>query len=163
LALTPRAACAAERVPRRGVEGFELNIQPQGANLPPDQAPGRPLPRRPVVLVVEDEVLIAWDLAHRLARHGWRVRGPAATVAQALRLLGEGEPPDVALLDVNLRGELVTPVAEALRARGVPFVLASAYDPVDQVAPALAGVPNVGKPLFNEARLLAALAQAIAR
>ena len=53
--------------------------------------------------------------------------GPAATVDQALRLLA-GETPDVALLDINLRGELVTPVAEELRARGVPFVLASAYD-----------------------------------
>jgi two-component system, response regulator PdtaR len=131
--------------------------------LPPEHAPGRPSPRGPLVLLVEDEALIAWDLAHRLGRHGWRVLGPAATVAEALHLLDGGEPPAVVLLDVNLRGELVTPVAEALRARGIPFVLASAYDPVDQVAPALAGVPNVGKPLFNEARLLAALARAIER
>jgi two-component system, response regulator PdtaR len=130
--------------------------------LPPDQAPGRPLPRRPLVLLVEDEVLIAWDLAHRLARHGWRVLGPAATVAAALRLLGEGEPPAVALLDVNLRGELVTPVAEALLARGIPFVLASARDRAGQMAEVLAGAPNVGKPT-DEARLLAALARAIER
>jgi hypothetical protein len=42
-------------------------------------------------------------------------------VAEALHLLERGEAaPDAALLDVNLRGELVTPVAEALRARGVP-------------------------------------------
>ena len=68
----------------------------------------------------------------------------------------------MALLDVNLRGELVTPVAEALRARGVPFVLASAYDQVELVASALAGVPNVGKPT-DEARLLTALAQAVER
>jgi len=57
---------------------------------------------------------------------------------------------------------MVTPVAEALRARGVPFVLASAYDPLDPIAPALAAVPNVGKP-FDEARLLAALAYAVER
>ena len=101
-----------------------------------------------MVLVVEDEALIALHLEFILERHGWRVLGPAASVA-----------PDLALLDVNLRGEPVTPVAEALRAQGVPFVLASAYDRVDQVAPALAAVPNVGKP-FDEGRLLAALARA---
>jgi two-component system, response regulator PdtaR len=115
-----------------------------------------------LVLVVEDEFLVAMNLERLLTRQGWRVLGPAATVAQALHLLGEGEIPAVALLDTNLRGELVTPVAEALRARGVPFVLASAYDRVDQIAPALAGAPNVGKP-FDAARLLAALAQAVER
>jgi hypothetical protein len=60
------------------------------------------------------------------------VLGPASTVATALRLLEEDERPDVALLDVNLGSELVTPVTEALRARGVPFVLGSAYEPVDR-------------------------------
>jgi CheY-like chemotaxis protein len=114
-----------------------------------------------LVLVVEDEFLIAWDLELLLERHGWRVLGPAASVAQALRLLDGGGTPDVALLDVNLGGELVTPVAEALRARGVPFVLASAYDRLDLVAPALAGAPNVGKPT-DEGRLLTALMRAVA-
>ena len=118
-------------------------------------------PRGLLVLVVEDEFLIAWDLELLLQRHGWRVLGPAGSVAAALRLLEEGETPAVALLDVNLRGELVTPVAEALRARGVPFVLASAYDPSD-MAEALAGAVNVGKPT-SEARLLAALARAVER
>ena len=121
----------------------------------------RPPPSGLVVLVVEDEALIALHLELVLERHGWRVLGPAASVAEALRLLDDGSAPDVALLDVNLRGELVTPVAEALRARGVPFVLVSAYDRLDLVAPALAGAPNVGKP-FDEGHLLAALTQAIA-
>ena len=114
------------------------------------------------MLVVEDEPLIALDLEHRLARRGWRVLGPAATVAQALHLLDDAELPAVALLDVNLRGEPVTPVAEVLRSRCIPFVLASARDRAGQVAPALAGVPNLGKPT-DEGRLLAALAQAIER
>ena len=81
--------------------------------------------------------------------------GPAATVAEALRLL-QGETPDVALLDANLRGEPVTPVAEELRARRVPFVLASAYDGHELGAVALAGAPSIGKPT-DERRLLAAL------
>ena len=118
-------------------------------------------PRGRLVLVVEDEFLIAWDLELLLARHGWRVLGPAASVAQALRLLDEGEAPDVALLDVDLRGEPVAPVAAELRARGVPFVLASAYHVPAQAAAALAGAPNIGKPT-DERRLLAALARAVA-
>ena len=113
------------------------------------------------MLVVEDEFLIAMDLELLLRRHRWRVLGPAATVAAALRLLRQGETPDVALLDVNLRGELVTPVAAALRARGVPFVLASAYHVPALAAAALAGALNVGKPT-DERRLLAALARAVA-
>jgi two-component system, response regulator PdtaR len=112
-----------------------------------------------LVLVVEDEVLLALDLELILKRHGWRVLGPAATVAEALRLL-EAERPDAAVLDVNLRGELVTPVAEALRALAVPFVLASAYGRPDLGAAVLAAAPNVGKPTA-EGRLLAALEKAV--
>jgi two-component system, response regulator PdtaR len=126
--------------------------------VPPGQGP-QPRPDGRLVLVVEDEFLIAMDLELLLRRHGWRVLGPAATVAEALRLL-QGETPDVALLDINLRGELATPVAEELRARGVPFVLASAYDG-HALAAALAGVPNLGKPTDGR-RLLAALRQAVA-
>jgi CheY-like chemotaxis protein len=127
--------------------------------LPLGGTPGPPQPAGRLVLVVEDEFLIAMDLELLLRRHGWRVLGPAATVAAALRLLRQGDTPDVALLDVNLRGELVTPVAEELRARGVPFMLASAYDRLGPAAAALAGALNVGKPT-DERRLLAALAQA---
>ncbi len=118
-----------------------------------------PRPDRRLVLVVEDEFLIALDLELLLREHGWRVLGPAGTVAEALRLLAD-ERPDVALLDLNLRGELVTPVAEELRARGVPFVLASAYDGHKLGVAALAKAPSIGKPT-DERRLLAALRQAV--
>jgi CheY-like chemotaxis protein len=112
------------------------------------------------VLVVEDEFIIAMDLDRILQRHGFRVLGLAGTVAQALQMLAR-ETPDVALLDVNLKGEPVTPVAEALRARGVPFVLVSAYNrPPQLAAEILAAAPNVGKPMM-EHRLLAALAQVL--
>lgn len=103
--------------------------------------------------------MLALDLELTLQRRGWRVLGPAATIEEALDLLRE-QKPDVALLDVNLRGRMVTPVAEALRARGVPFVLASAYQHADAAAPGLAGAPNVGKPT-SERRLLAALREAV--
>jgi DNA-binding response OmpR family regulator len=127
--------------------------------VPSGPAAGSPSRSGPLVLVVEDEFLIAIDLERLLRQHGFRVLGPAATVAAALNLL-DGEAPDVALLDVNLRGEMVTPVAEVLRARGVPFVLASAYDGAQLTAEVLAGAPNVGKPV-SVRRLLAALAQAV--
>jgi hypothetical protein len=73
----------------------------------PAEAGGR------VALVVEDEFLVGRYLERLLERHGWRVLGPAATVAEALRLLErEAAPPAVALLDVTLGGESVAPVAE---------------------------------------------------
>jgi two-component system, response regulator PdtaR len=129
--------------------------------VPLGQASGVPPPDGRLVLVVEDEFLIALDLELLLRRHGWRVLGPAATVAAALRLL-RGAMPDVAVLDVNLGGELVTPGAAELRVRGVPFVLASAYDRLGLLRDAvLAAAPNVGKPT-DERRLLAALARAVA-
>lgn len=78
------------------------------------------------VLIVEDEFLIAMDLQLLLEGHGWRVMGPVATVGEALALL-EVELPCVALLDVNLGTELVTPVAWALKENGIPFAVASAY------------------------------------
>jgi CheY-like chemotaxis protein len=126
--------------------------------VPPVPAPERP-PVGPLVLVAEDEFLLALELGLLLEGHGYRVLGPASTVAEALRLLA-AETPDVAVLDVNLRGETVTPVAEALRASGVPFLLASAYDRSDLADPVLAAAVNLGKPT-SDRRLLAALAQVI--
>lgn len=129
--------------------------------MAPGLAPEPPPRGPPLVLVVEDEFLIAMDLELMLRRHGWRVLGPASTVAGALRLLEDGaERPDAALLDVNLRGEAVTPVADRLRALGVAFVLASAYGGARLAALGLAGAPNAGKPADGR-RLLAALARAV--
>lgn len=109
------------------------------------------------VLIVEDEFLIAMELKRLLEREGWQVMGPVPTVHEALRLIEE-ELPSIALLDVNLRGELVTPVAEILKARNVPFVVASAYDTPEQFGgEVLRGATNVGKPA-SEDRVLAALA-----
>lgn len=108
------------------------------------------------VLIVEDEFLIAMDLVRMVEGDGWRIIGPVATVQDALRLL-EAELPSVAMLDVNLGKELVTPVAERLKAQNVPFAVASAYDkPESQGGDVLAGVPNVGKPA-NERHVLATL------
>ncbi|WP_018236854.1 response regulator [Ensifer sp. BR816] len=112
------------------------------------------------VLIVEDEFLIAMDLKLLLERRGWRVLGPAATVEEALELLGD-ELPAVALLDVTLRDGGVTLVAEVLNAQSVPFVVASAYSKPELLGgEILAGAPNVGKPT-EERRLLAVLEKAV--
>jgi DNA-binding response OmpR family regulator len=108
------------------------------------------------VLIVEDEFLLALDLKILLEGYGWRVMGPAASVAAAMSLL-EHELPSVALLDVNLGNEMVTPLAENLKMRCVPFALASAVDdPERHCGTVMSGVPNVGKPT-SERRLKAAL------
>ncbi len=110
------------------------------------------------VLIVEDEFLIAMDLIQMLQALGWQVIGPAASVKAALQLL-DHESPAVALLDVNLGTEVVTLVAEVLKARNVPFAVASAYDEPEKVGGAvLAGVPNAGKPT-SERQLMAVMAQ----
>lgn len=114
------------------------------------------------VLIVEDEFFIAMDLQLILEGYGWRVMGPVGTVKDALLLL-ETELPSVALLDVNLGRELVTPVAEYLKAHDVPFAVATAYDRPEQYGgEVLAGVPNAGKPT-DERRLMAALMQLTGR
>jgi two-component SAPR family response regulator len=98
------------------------------------------------------------DLEMMLIQHGWRMLGPVPTVERALALLKE-ERPDVAVLDINLRGELITPVAEALRTLNVPFVVTSAYRPTDvPEIEVLNGAPFVAKPVI-ERSLFIALAQ----
>ena len=71
------------------------------------------------ILVVEDEALLAVDLSLTLEDEGARIAGPCLTVEDALRHDG---PIDAAVLDVDLRGELVFPVADRLAETGKPFV-----------------------------------------
>jgi two-component system, response regulator PdtaR len=102
------------------------------------------------ILVVEDEFLVAMELDITLQSAGYQVLGPVPNVSAALRLL-RAERPDAAVLDVNLAGEWVTPVAEVLRAMFVPFILASGYCAADLHAePVLRDAVNVGKPSRSE-------------
>lgn len=103
------------------------------------------MPEAPRILVVEDEYLIAMELEGTLRGAGYRLIGPALDIDAALELL-KVERPDAAILDVNLAGKWVTPVAEVLQAISVPFVLASGYVAADlQGQPALRDAANVGK------------------
>jgi CheY-like chemotaxis protein len=81
--------------------------------------------RAPVILVVEDEPLIAMMLEDFLEALGYGLAGVADAVPPALELVSDGGF-DAALLDVNLRnGEASWPVADALASAGVPFVIAT--------------------------------------
>lgn len=78
------------------------------------------------ILVVEDEAPIALQLEDMLTELGATVIGPASRVRQALQLLEE-QPADAAVLDLNIAGELVYPVAEVLETKGVPYIFATGY------------------------------------
>lgn len=86
------------------------------------------------------------EIKSALTKAGFEVLGPASSVDHALDLVRETKP-DAAVLDVDLGGERVTPVALQLKVLGVPFVLASAADPAALAqTPVLAEVRNLGKP-----------------
>jgi DNA-binding NtrC family response regulator len=104
------------------------------------------------VLVVEDEALVALQLEDMLTDLGCAVIGPAARVHQALDLL-DGCRLDTAVLDLNVAGELVYPVADALARRGVPFIIATGYG-----AGAVA-VPYRRRPILQKPFLLSQLRQ----
>jgi DNA-binding response OmpR family regulator len=81
------------------------------------------------VLLVEDEALVSLMLEDVLESAGAVVIGPASTVKAALDLLGE-EAIDCAVLDVKLQDGVSVPVAEALAALGIRFVIATGSDTV---------------------------------
>ncbi len=100
------------------------------------------------VLVVEDDGLVAMLLEDMLDELGCEVACSAATVADALRWLGEGGQPDAALLDVNIGGETVWPVADALRARRTPFAFTSGYGQLSEAR--FRDAPLLSKPINGE-------------
>ena len=126
---------------------------------PPAPAGATPLAGRRV-LVAEDEYLLAYDLADMLEERGAEVAGPVGRVAEALALLRGGPAPDAAILDINLQGEKVYPVADALRGSGVPFVFTTGYE-AWAIPSVYEDVPRVEKPVEAE-HLLALLHRLLA-
>ena len=116
------------------------------------------------ILVVEDDLLVATLLAEILESVGWQVVGPVAHLATALDAAAS-EDFDAAVLDVNLRGQAVYPVAEVLDARRVPFAFVTSCSR-EALPPLFCRRPHLGKPfaareLIGEvARLLAPEAEA---
>ena len=111
------------------------------------------------VLIVEDAVLLALELESGLEEAGAVVVGSAADLEEAERMLALNF--DVAVLDANLNGRSVIPVARALAARGTPFIFATGYDEAG-AAPEGFTAPVVRKP-YNVRQIAAALVLAIGR
>lgn len=97
------------------------------------------------LLVVEDEMLIAEELAERLNDAGAEIIGPIGWIDEAMAVAEQSGRIDAAILDVNLRGETVFPLADAMVARGVPLLFVTGYD-MASLPPRFAGMPCSGKP-----------------
>ncbi|MBR7618824.1 response regulator [Phenylobacterium sp. 20VBR1] len=78
------------------------------------------------VLVVEDEMMVSMLIEDMLTDLGCIVVGPAARLDEAITLT-ESEQIDCAVLDVNLGGQPIFPLADILRAKGAPFAFATGY------------------------------------
>ncbi len=109
------------------------------------------------ILVVEDEALIAVMVEDMLVDMGAEVVGPAATIDDAVEL-ARNEALDAAVLDVNVRGQRIDPVADTLMARGVPVLFATGYGEVKLASGAQATV--IDKP-YTQDKLARGIAAAM--
>ena len=100
------------------------------------------------VMVVEDEALVAMVLGDHLTELGFSVVGPYSRVTDAIDAV-KGEDLDAAVLDVNLGGELVYPVADLLATRGVPFIFVTGYG-LESIDRRFANVRVLQKPIERE-------------
>ena len=101
------------------------------------------------ILIVEDEPLIAMMLEDFLDSLGHEVAGTCETVADALERVERGGF-DIAIIDVNLNGERVWPVADRLAARNIPYILATGGH-IEPPPEAHADVPVLSKPFTLDA------------
>jgi DNA-binding response OmpR family regulator len=106
------------------------------------------------VLLVEDEMLIALDTVDELKNAGCTVIGPALRLEAALAL-AKSEELDAAILDINLMGFYVWPVAEALARRNIPFIFLTGFGVGLDFPPAFAAVRRLEKPVMPGAAVSA--------
>ena len=111
------------------------------------------------ILVVEDEYLLADELAIELNDEGATVLGPVPNIERALALLEGDASPHGAILDVNLGDEPVFRLADVLAERGVPMVFTTGYDR-SAFPERFAHVPRCEKPI-NIGRITATLSNLI--
>ena len=101
------------------------------------------------VLIVEDESLIAMMLEDFLDSMGHQIAGTCESVPEAMERVGAGGF-DVAILDVNLKGERIWPVADRLRDMGIPYILATGGH-IEPPPAAHAAAPVLSKPFTIDA------------
>lgn len=103
------------------------------------------------LLLVEDEAMVAIMLEDMLADLGCIVVDVAGSVADGLTLVENASfAVDAAVLDVNLGGEKVYPVAESLTTKGVPYMFSTGYD-LAGIAPGFKRIPVLAKPFRSQA------------
>ncbi|HEV7310329.1 response regulator [Ensifer sp.] len=148
------------------LEADAVQSSPSDTNNPPVRDPSDPTKAQPPSLkgkrfvVIEDEALIAFEIASILEHEDVKVAGPASTIDDALRIIDEEEL-DAALVDANLRGQPVGEIAAALTQKQIPFVFVTGYG--REALPAgFTGSTMLAKP-FNPEQLLAAATLLVAR
>src|SRR5262249_54290907 len=133
---------AAEKTPALHVVGSaRAEVEPDASAPPATVVAGR-------VLLVEDEALVAMMMRDILLELGLSVAGPFCTPAEAVAAAPD-DGVDAAILGVNLGGELIYPVADALAARGVPFVFVTGYG-AESIDGRFAHVPILQKPIERQ-------------
>ena len=110
------------------------------------------------ILVVEDDYFIADDLDRGLKGAGAEVLGPFSRVEEARQSL-RGQTPAAAVLDINVAGTMIYPLAQQLRDAGVPILFATGYD-VHAIPKQFDAVPRLVKPIEIR-QLLASLANVL--
>ena len=146
-------------LPLSSISDFLAAVDPSVVALPAHKPQPESQGNALRVLVVEDSFMIVSMLELVFDSFGWTMVGPAARIPKALELIAS-ENIDAALLDVNLAGQMSWPVAAALQARGVPFVLSTGYD-VEQILPAsLKGAAVIRKP-YNVPELKKIISQIV--
>lgn len=100
---------------------------------------------RPLIMVLEDDLLLAMDMEDHLRDCGFDVMGPFSRIEEALGA-AEAAVLDGAVVDLNLRGELSFPVIDLLRRRGIPVIVCSGYAELPEVKSKLSGLPLIAKP-----------------
>jgi DNA-binding response OmpR family regulator len=106
------------------------------------------------ILIVEDEYLVAAELSDILTAEGHTIVGLAASPDEVIGILSNGSICDLAILDANLAGSSISPVATALERRSIPFIVVSGYSQWELLLP-LRKAPFVPKPVRREALLTA--------
>lgn len=129
-----------------------MNATASNNDAPNNDAPRHP----PLVLLVEDELLVAESIAATLTARGCEVLGPVATVDQARALLAEQQP-DLALIDYRLARGTTEPLLEDLTERSIPACVLTGYGK-RQLPCTYDGYPVLEKP-FKSADLMAVVDQ----
>ena len=101
------------------------------------------------ILIVEDEAILALDLSYAMEEMGARVVGPCFQLERALATI-DLENVDAAVLDIDLAGQPVFPLADALHRNAVPFVFHSGRIDAEQIGARYRGTPVCRKPTTPE-------------